>query len=103
MFFHNGLRVCKKTFLFLHDVGNCRLKALRAQYLSEGLVPRIHGNTGRTVHNALVLEEVKGIITFVMQYVGILLPGRIPGYRRDDIKLLPSSCTKRAVLDALPG
>ena len=27
----------------------------------------------------------------------ILLPGRIPGYKRDDIKLLPSSCTKRAV------
>ena len=35
-----------------------------------------------------------------MQYVesnAILLPGRIPGYKRDDIKLLPSSCTKRAV------
>ena len=25
------------------------------------------------------------------------LPGRIPGYKRDDIKLLPSSTTKRSV------
>ena len=25
----------------------------------------------------------------------ILLPGRIPGYKRDDIKLLPSSCSKK--------
>ena len=99
-FYHNGLRVCKRTFLFLHDIGDFRLKAIRAQYVAEGLVPRVHGHTGRVAPNALVLEEVKGIITFVMQYVetnAILLPGRIPGYKRDDIKLLPSSCTKRAV------
>ena len=99
-FYHNGLRICKKTFLFLHDIGDFRLRALRAQYLSEGLVPRVHGHTGRTAPNALVLDDVKGIISFVMQYVesnSILLPGRIPGYKRDDIKLLPSSCTKRSV------
>ena len=96
-FYHNGLRVCKRTFLFLHDIGDFRLKAIRAQYIREGLVPRVHGHTGRV---ALVLEEVKGILTFVMHYVetnAILLPGRIPGYKRDDIKLLPFSCTKRAV------
>ena len=100
MFYHNGVRVCKNTFLFLHDIGNFRLKAIRAHYLSEGLVPRIHDHTGRTAPNALVLGDIKGLITFVMHYVesnGILLPGRIPGYKRDDIKLLPSSCTKRAV------
>ena len=96
-FYHNGLRVCKRAFLFLHDIGDFHLKAIRAQYVAEGLVPRVHGHTGRVAPNA---EEVKGIITFVMQYVetnAILLPGRIPGYKRDDIKLLPSSCTKRAV------
>ena len=94
-FYHNGLRVCKHTFL--HDIGDFRLKAIRAQYVREGLVPRVHGHTGRVAPNALVLEEVKGIITFVMHYVAILLHCRIPGYKRDDIKLLPSSCTKRAM------
>ena len=68
-FYHNSLRVCKRTFLFLHDIGDFRLKAIRAQYVAEGLVPRVHGHTGRVAPNALVLEEVKGIITFVMQYV----------------------------------
>ena len=100
LFFHNGIQVCKQTFLFLHDIGDYRLRAIRAHYIVHGLVPRTHGHTGRTAPNALVLEDVKGIITFVMQYVesnGVLLPGRVPGYKRDDVKLLPSNCTKRAV------
>ena len=43
---------------------------------------------------------MRGIIEFVMQYVesnAILLPGCIPGYKRDDIQLLPSSTTKKVV------
>ena len=97
---HQGVKVCRKTFLFLHNIGEFRLKAIKAQYLAEGLVPRIHGHSGRIAPNALVLEHVQSIVTFVMQYAetnGILLPGRIPGYKRDDIQLLPSSTTKRAV------
>ena len=71
-FYHNGLRVCKRTFLFLHDIGDFRLKAIRAQYVREGLVPRVHGHTGRVAPNALVLEEVKSIITFVMQQGAVM-------------------------------
>ena len=85
------------ALLFLHDIGDFRLRAIRAYYLTEGLA---HGHSGHTAPNALVLQDVNGIITFVMQYVennGILLPGRVPGYKRDDIKLHPSSATKRAV------
>ena len=51
-FYHSGLRVCKRTFLFLHDIGDFRLKAIRAQYIREGLVPRVHGHTGRVAPNA---------------------------------------------------
>ena len=93
LFFHNGIQVCKETFLFLHDIGDYRLRTIRAHYVAHGLVPRTHGHIGRTEPNALVLEDVKGIITFVMQCVesnGVLLPGRVPAYKRDDIKLLPS-------------
>ena len=70
----------QNTFLFLHDIGDFCLRAIRARYLTEGLVPRTHGHSGRTTPNALVLEDVQGFIIFVMQYVenkGILLPGRI--------------------------
>ena len=99
VFYHNGYQVCRNTFLFLHNIGKFRLDAIKRRYVTEGMVPRIH-HSGRTAPNALVLEDVRCILQFVMEYVetnGILLPGRIPGYKRDDIQLLPSSTTKRAV------
>ena len=100
VFYHNGYQVCRNTFLFLHNIGKFRLDAIKRRYVTEGMVPRIHGHSGRTAPNALVLEDVRCILQFMMEYVetnGILLPGRIPGYKRDDIQLLPSSTTKRAV------
>lgn len=99
-FHHHGHRICRTTFLFLHNMGESRLKALKARYLSEGLVPRVHGHTGRIPPNSLVRKDVEGIISFVTQYCetnAILLPGRVPGYKRDDIQILPSTTTKRAV------
>ena len=99
-FHHHGHRVCKTTFRFLHGVGHHRLKAVKANYLSQGLVPRVHGHTGRIAPNALVLEDVRRVIAFVSQYCetnAVLLPGRVPGFKRDDIQLLPSATTKKAV------
>ena len=86
--------------MFLHKIGKARLQDLRSHYLSNGLVPRLHGHTGRVGPDALNMEAVQRIIAFVMQYAEInalLLPGRIPGYKRDDLQILPSSTTKRAV------
>ncbi len=99
-YYHHGLRVCRKTFLFLHGVGEFRLKAVKASYRTCGLATRRHGLIGRTPANALVLEDVQQVVRFIRQYSesnAILLPGRIPGYKRDDIQILPSSTTKRAV------
>ena len=98
-FHHHGLRVCRKTFLFLHKIGKARLQDLRSSYLSNGLVPRLHGHTGRVAPNALNMEALQRIIAFVMhaEINAILLPGRIPGYKRDDLQILPSSTTKQAV------
>ena len=56
--------MCKKTFLFLHNTGEFCFRAQKTHYLTEGLVPRIHGHAGRT---ALVLEDVRGIVLFVLQ------------------------------------
>ena len=60
----------------------------------------MHGNTGRVPHNALSLEDVQHIVQFILHYAevnAVLLPGRIPGYKRDDVQLLPCSTTKRSV------
>lgn len=100
VFHHHGHRVCRTTFLFLHGMGEYRFKAIKSRYLSEGLVPRVHGHTGRIAPNSLVREDVEHIISFVTQYCetnAILLPGRVPGYKRDDIQILPSTTTKKAV------
>lgn len=100
LFHHHGYRICRKTFLFLHGIGEFRLRAIKASYLSQGMVPRVHGLTGRVPSNAFVLEDIMNIVKFILQYAesnAILLPGRVPGYKRDDIQILPSSITKRAV------
>ena len=89
LFHHQGHRVCTfwTTFLLLHN-------------MAEGLVPRIHGHTGHIPHNSLVHKDVECIICFVIQYWetnAILLSGRVPGYERDDIQIVPSATTKRSV------
>ena len=50
--------------------------------------------------NTLSFETIKEVVTFLTNYSeqhGLLLPGRVPGYSRSDIKLLPSSTSKRAI------
>lgn len=99
-FYHHGFRLCRKTFLFLHKVGEFHFKAIKSSYLTGGLVPRVHKHKGRVAPNAVQLDDMRAILTFVMQYAennAILLPGRIPGYKRDDIQLLPCTTAKRAV------
>ena len=96
-YLHCGLRVCRNTFRFLHGVGSHRVKALKSHYLTNGLVSRRHGNTGRVPRNALSLEDVQHVVQFILHYSeanGILLPGRIPGYKKDDMQLLPCSTTR---------
>ena len=59
-----------------------------------------HSNTRREPHHAFTPEEVTQIITFIQNFAEanlILLPSRIPGYKKYNIQLLPSSTSKRAV------
>lgn len=109
LFHHHGQRVCRRTFLFLHGISDTKFKAIKEHYLSTGLVPRTHGHTGRIgrigriariAPNALVQKDVEQVLSFITHYTetnAILLPGRIPGCKRDDIQLLPSTTTKKAV------
>ena len=63
-----------------------------------GLTTRQHGNHNRVPHNSLSFVETKNVIRFLSAYAEahvILLPGRIPGYKRDDLQLFPSSTTKK--------
>lgn len=99
-YFHQGNRVCLRTFLFLHFTKKEQFCNIRASCTESGLAPRVHGNTRRLPVKALTFNDVSRIVTFVRNYAedhAILLPGRIPGYKRSDLQLLPCSTTKIAV------
>ena len=96
---HHGYKVCKKTYSFLYGVGvNCRLQSIKSHYLEEGLIERVHKNTNRLPLHAFSYDDVKQLVKFLENYAkqsAILLPGRIPGYKCDGMKLLPCSESKR--------
>ena len=98
-FIHHGHNVCKVTFAFLYGVGiNHRVLALKKHYQENGMETRVHQNSKQTPAQALSFDDINRIVKYLNQYVeqhAILLPGRIPGQKRDDVKLLPSSSSKR--------
>ena len=99
-FLHHQKSICQSTFTFLHAVGSKRYKALKRHYEVHGFVPRRHGNTGKPRANAFHPDEVLYTTNFIISYAeanGVVLPGRVPGYKRSDLQLLPSSTTKRGV------
>ena len=98
--YHCGKKVCHKTYCFLHTVGKKRLYNLAASFKENGLTPRVHGNTQRKLKHTLSLPSIEYVVRFLLTYSeqnALLLPGRIPGYSRSDIKLLPSSASKRSI------
>ena len=100
LYMHNGHTICKTTFMFLHGVRKKRLLAVKDSYNNNGLETRVHKNRKSLPHNYRSLEVIKNFVPFLQNYCeenAILLPGRIPGFKRDDIKLLPSSQSKKVL------
>ena len=98
-FMHNGYHVCINTFAFLFGIGaNHRIKAIRKHYLENGMESRVHKNTKRLPSKTASYEDILALVKFLQNYAetnAILLPGRIPSYKRDDLKLLPSNTSKK--------
>ncbi len=65
---HQGLNVCATMFRFLHGVGCKRLKNLAKSYKSNGLTPRIHGNTRRPPKWTLSLVSAEFVVRFLVHY-----------------------------------
>ena len=99
-FHYKSIPICKKMFLFLYCISDSRFRSLKEHYGNHGITPRMHGNTKKRPSNALPYTVVEDITAFISNYVeenAIELPGRIPGYKDDDIKLLSSSESKANV------
>ena len=99
-FYYHNRRICFKTFLFMHRIHQTRFDSLVKHYKSNGLSLRMHGNNKRlpsTACSADTIERVVKFITNVAEEQALLLPGRVPGFKRIDVKLVPSSLTKHTL------
>ena len=97
-FFYHGKRICRQTFL--HCIWQRRFYRLLRHYKKNSLSVRMHGNKTRlpsstTSHETI--EEVVKFITNVAEDQALLLPGRVPGFKGIDVKLLPSTLTKHSL------
>lgn len=99
-FRYKSIPICKEMFLHLYGLSDSRYRLLKQHYDAYGIVPRTHGNTKQLPSNTLPQQVIEEVKTFISNYVeenAILLPGRIPGYKNDDMKLLSSSESKASI------
>ena len=97
---HQGKPVCQDMFRVVNATGSKHLRNLSSWLTDSGISPWVHGNTKRLPKHALKLRDVEYIVRFLLSYAEqhtLLLPGRVPGYARDDIQLLPSCMSRRDV------
>ena len=95
-YYLHGVRICRKTFLFIHCMSGSRYERLVSHYKETGLCTRLHGNSKCLPHNACSHEAISRLTSFVTNYArahGMPLPGRIPGHR-SKVMLLHSDQTK---------
>jgi hypothetical protein len=96
-----GIKVCKKSFLFIHAIGTKVFKNVVTHFNENGLTPRMHGNIKRLPANTISFAVTEKIVQFITNFATIHalpLPGRIPGiYSDEKALLLPSHMSKRSV------
>ena len=87
-------------FLHLYGIGYSRFRGLREHYQEHRIYPRTHGNYKRVSKNATSKKSLEAVHAFIDNYVkenAILLPGRFPGFKSEEIRLLSSLETKMSV------
>lgn len=97
---YQSILICKEMFLHLYGISDSRLRRLKEHYDKYGIFPRTHGNTKRLPSNTLPQLVMENVHNFLANYVeenAIVLPGRIFGFKSDEVKVLPSSETKMSV------
>ena len=105
-FYFHSHRICLKTFLFMHRLHKNRFYSLVKHYRLNGLSLRTHGNKKRLPSSAFSAATVERVVKFIMNVAedqALLLPGRVPGFKRIDVKLLPSSMTKSRLWKSYQG
>ena len=77
VFYHQGQPICRKTYLFLHNIGKKRYSNLKASVKTDGVLPRRHGNLRRVPQHAFSLEDTLAFVTNYTEEHGIHLPFKL--------------------------
>ena len=99
-FLYQSHPICKEMFLHMYGISKSRFQRLLEHYQNHGISVRVHGNSKRLPHNTLpqaIAEDVKNFLSNYAEENAVLLHGRIPGFKNEDIVLLSSSETKMYV------
>ena len=84
--------ICKEMFIHLYGIGYSWLHWLKEHYEKYGIHLRTHGNTktlpSSTLHQ-LITENVHSFLTNYVEENVFVLPGRIHGFKREDVQVLP--------------
>lgn len=87
-------------FLHFYGVSYSRFRQLKEHYEKHGIALRQHSSTKLLPENTLPQSTIEDVYLFIANYVeenAISLPGRIPRFKSDEVKILPSSETKIGV------
>lgn len=85
--------------LFHYRISKNKLTAVLQHYKDNGITPRERKKVKRRP-TSLSFEDVQRVVVYLHNYAtahAVMLPGRVPGHKRDDIVLLPSSDTKAGI------
>eukprot|EP00117_Sycon_ciliatum_P024476 scpid33038/ scgid20531/ len=95
-----GLTVCVGAFRHVYALSSKRLKRYRSHLEKNGLVPLVHGNTGKRPHNVLEFAVVKYCVEYITRHAEVFgIPHPAPLRGRDDTPpiFLPASQTYKSV------
>ena len=98
-YYYQVQRLCTRTFLFLHCLHRNRFYSL-VKHHKNGLSLQVHWNKNRLSSSTSSAETVEQVVKFILNTAeeqALLLPGRVPGFKRIDVKLLPSYLTKHGL------
>ena len=99
-FYYQSQPICKDMFLHFYGLSYSHIRRLKEHYQNHGISLRTHGNRKRLPANALSQTTTEEVHAFLSNYVkenAICLPGKIPRFKSDDIKVLSSSESKIGV------
>ena len=86
--------LCKKAFLFTHDIGEKQLKNMVKHLKLNGLVPIVHGNVGKSPAIVYPFEIVMECVQFIKNYAevhGLPQPSALRGRADTPPTYLPAS------------